>query len=314
MGLPGGKVILGALLAASLAQTGCLPGVTTPVMTTDRPVPVPTRTPTEGLVVKQEFAQLIVEGTQYGTADMSGDAVIQADPPEVNGAVFDEGEIEGLEGLDIPGFRVLSTGAPKPLQNAAVTLRGYDFKVTPLIGTKVSGKDGKFKFRSVPAHVAFFLDSTYSMGGQTYRMFGLVRTKSLTEVTTVEIDVPSTLVARFLLRLMQRAQTPNVVNKPIDFRDLSHKDYDPLLKDLRDVLAGGLPLNLDLTKVNQPDGNWTKEKDAADSAVVFLDTLAQSSDPVYKQIRFDMQRLVREIARVNQIPYERLAPESIIDK
>jgi hypothetical protein len=314
MGLPGGKVIFGALMAASLAQTGCLPGITTPVMTTDRPVPVPTKTPTEGFVPRVEFAQLVVEGTQYGTADMSGDAVIMADSPEINGSVIDEGEIEGLEGLDIPGFRVLSTGARKPLQNAAVTLRGYDFKVTPLIGTKVSGKDGKFKFRSVPAHVAFFLDSTYSMGGQTYRMFGLVRTKSLSEVTTVEIDVPSTLVARFLLRLMQRAQTPNVVNKPIDFRDLSHKDYDPLLKDLRDVLAGGLPLNLDLTKVNQPDGNWTKEKDAADSAVVFLDTLAKSSDPAYKQIRFDMQRLVREIARVNQIPYERLAPESIIDK
>lgn len=304
MGLPGGKVILGALMAASLAQTGCLPGVTTPVFPTDVPVPAPTKTPTEGLIIKQEFAYLVVEGTQYGMADMSGDATVVADTPEINGLDFDDSDVE------IPAFRVLTNGARKPLQNAAITLKGYDFKVTPLVGTKVSDKDGKFKFRAVPSRVAFFLDSSYAMGGQTYQMFGLVRTKDATEVTTVEIDVASTLVARFLLRLMQRAQTPNLVNKPIDFRDLSPKDYNPLLNDLRDLLAGGLPtgMDLDLTRVSQPSGDWTQEKDDADSAVVLLDKLAG-----YPQIRFDMQRLVREIARVNKISYERLAPDSIQD-
>ena len=315
MGLARGKVMLGGLVALSLFQAACVPTDLTAILPAATPTPPrPSSTPAEGIVTRQDFATLNIDGTQYGLSDMADTATIVADPPGIGGFEGGEDDLD-LGGLDIPGFRVLHRGSRKVVENAAVTLKGYDWKVIPLMPTKVSDKDGKFKFRSVPARVAFFLDSTYTVGGKTYRMFGLVRTKDATEQTTVEVDVPSTLVARYLLRLMQRAGTPRYINKPIDFQELSPKDYEPLLKDLRDLLAAGLPLDLDLTDVAQPSGHYDPTKPASeeDSAVRLLDQMAKSTDRRYQQIKFDMQRLTREIARINQIDYDRLAPDSIKD-
>jgi hypothetical protein len=97
---------------------------------------------------------------------------------------------------------------------------------------------------------------------------------------------------------MQRAATPNVINRPIDFRELSPKDYNPLLQDLRDLLSGGLPpgMTIDLTQVRQPDGPWTLAKDQGDSAVVLLDQLR-----AYPQIDYDVKRLADAIGRARNI-------------
>lgn len=271
------QLTLGGLMALSLALSGC-PAVLAP----ETPKETTVSGSKETVVGNGTMATLNVDGTIYGMADLTNDATIRAEEP--NGAQ-----------IDIPtGYRLLQlAGARKLVQNAAVTLRGYDYKVVPLIPLKVSNEEGKFKFRSVPPHVAFFMEANYTLGGKTYNEIGLVRTGAVSETNVVEIDLSSTLVSRFLLRLMQYCATPKTVNHPIDFRDLDPKDYQPLLDDLRDLLAGGMPvgMTIDLTTVHQPAGDWTLAADKDDGAVVALDKMRG-----YKQILFDMQRLADAVA------------------
>lgn len=270
------QLTLGGLMALSLTLSGC-PSVLAP-----EPPKETTVSGSEKVVGNGTQATLNIDGTIYGMADLTQDAVIRAEEPE------------GAE-IDIPtGFRILQlAGARKLVQNAAVTLRGYDYKVVPLIPPKVSNEEGKFKFRSVPPHVAFFMEANYTLGGKTFNEIGLVRTGTVSDTNVIDIDLASTLVSRFLLRLMQYCATPKTVNHPIDFRDLDPKDYQPLLDDLRDLLAGGMPvgMTIDLTTVHQPAGDWTLEADKNDGAVVTLDHMRG-----YKQILFDMQRLADAVA------------------
>jgi hypothetical protein len=269
---------LGGLMVVSLALAGC-PNAASSSIPKEEPIGA------SRVVRNGQLQELIVDGTVYGQADLTTDATIKADEPNLDS--------------DIGLFRVLQLSGPnKAVENASVTLKGYDFKVLPLMPTKATNEQGKFKFRSVPSRVAFFLDTTYTLGGKTYREFGLVRTGDVTESTLVDVDVSSTLVARFLLRLMQYCGTPSIANHPIDFRDLDPKDYKPLLDDLRNLLAGGMPqgMPLDLTKVKEPDGDWTAAKDKADAAVVFLDGMRGTSQAQYKQIEFDMRRLADAVA------------------
>jgi hypothetical protein len=231
-----------------------------------------------------------VDGTVYGTADMSSDATVKADK--------DSGS------LDVGLYKLLQVpGGRKAVENAVVTLKGYDWKVVPLLGTKTSSPEGKFKFRQVPARVAFFLDVTYLVGGRTYRQFGLVRTGIPGDSTVVEVDLASTLLSRYLLRLMQYCGTPNIANHPIDFRDLDVRDYKPMLDDLRAMLGNGMPNNIpcDLSRVGQPDGDWTLEKDKQDAAVVALDQLRaydRSITPADRtsQLEYDVKRLADAVA------------------
>lgn len=305
MGSSKHKTLFVGLLASSLLAAGCLPNAVPVAVVggTGQSTSVSTPPPSEGLIIRPDLLKLNINGTIYGMADMSADAVIKADTPDLSAGI----DLGGT----LSGFRVQqATGPRKLVENAAITLKGYDWKIIPMLPTKVSDGEGKFKFRSVPAKVAFFLDATYTLGGKTYRSFGLVRTKDGTEDTNVELDLASTLVSRYLLRLMQYAITPSTLNKPIDFKDLSAKEYTPLLADLRDLLAGGLPQGfqaIDMSKVNQPGGYWTLAKDKEDPAVVLLDRLT-----AYPQIEFDVQRLTDAIAREFNLKGSELRPPKAI--
>ncbi|MFN3432003.1 MAG: hypothetical protein ACK46X_18895 [Candidatus Sericytochromatia bacterium] len=291
-----GRALMAGVLLASLTSLGCLPtAIDIPIGVTASPTPAPVSSTSEGLIVTPAFSKLNIDGTLFGMADMSGDAEIQSADQDIVPEF-------GLQGL---GFHVQNarTGPRKAVVNGAITLKGYDWKIVPLMPTKATKAGGKFRFLNVPSKVAFFLDATYMVDGMTYRSFGLVRTSNGTEESVVEIDVASTLVSRYLLRLMhysqQRVKDPAVpgdvpLNKPVDFKDLDPRDFNPLLQDLRDILGPGLPvgMSLDLSKVTQPSGEWTLAKDKADPAVVLLDQLAG-----YPQINFDMQRLADAVGK-----------------
>ena len=275
------RFLVGGFLGLSLLQTGCLPN---PVSVSANPTPLATPVPQEAQIRSQDFNQLGVEGTILGPSSLGDGTRVTADSPDL--------------ATPIDLYRVAQAFDKElPLKNAVITLKGYDWTVVPNLPAKVSDEKGKFTFVYVPARVAFFMDATYSHGGQHYQMFGLVRTLEASEVTVTTVDIASTLVSRLLLRLMQYAAHPEGINHPIDFKKISPKDYNPLLHTLRDKLRGGAPggLSIDLTSVRVPTGTWSLEADKADSAVVFLDRLA-AQDPV---ISFQIDQLCEAVAVAN---------------
>ena len=111
---------LAAIAVASLALTGC-PSVLAPETPKEIPIAGKQNTVKDGTPL-----ELIVDGTVYGTADLSADFVIKADVPDFSS--------------DIGLYHVAATpGARKVVENAVVTLKGYDWKIVPLLGLKLKG-------------------------------------------------------------------------------------------------------------------------------------------------------------------------------
>jgi hypothetical protein len=182
----------------------------------------------------------------------------------------------------IRAFGILQAAPPSdlPVQNAFVGVHGFDFKVISQLTNKYTSADGVTYFKYVPARIAFFLDAEISIKGQIYHELGLTRTPGEGLNSDVTIDVASTLVARELLRIWQ------MTGYFVSYRDLSPKDFNPLLATLRAVLRGGVPtdLKLDLSTVNPPDGPWSLEADRQDGAIFFLSKLAQRQPAVNAEI------------------------------
>jgi hypothetical protein len=182
----------------------------------------------------------------------------------------------------IRAFGVLqaATTPDLPIQNAFVGVHGYDFKVISQLSNRYTTADGTTYFKYVPARIAFFLDAEISVKGQIYHELGLTRTPEEGLNSDVTIDVASTLVARELLRIWQ------MTGYFVSYKDLSAKDFNPLLATLRSVLRAGIPadLKLDLSTVNPPSGVWSIESDRQDGALVFLSQLAQRQPAVNAEI------------------------------
>lgn len=217
-----------------------------------------------------------------GTATDTAPATDDADATDA-AAATDEADASAT-------YRVLQTTAFElPVEKALVSVKSYQFKIIDQFLTKPTDEEGKFFFAKVPAKNAFFLDASFVIGGKKHQMYGITRTGELGQRTSVTVDVASTLTARLLMRIWQQG------NYFFDFRDLSPKDFNPLLLNLRNILRGGLPagVSLDLTKVSAPvepwDNNAVPLVDADDSAIVALDRIAAQ----YTQIDRDIDRIYR---------------------
>lgn len=229
----------------------------------------------------------------FGEVDLGipgdGDATGEAD-------ATDEADATGEADASSGSFRVLqTTPAELPVENATVSVKSYDWKAVNQLVTKRSDEDGQFFFNYVPAKVAFFLEGVYTVGDKKYYMLGLTRTGDIGETTEVKIDVPSTLVSRLLLRIW------HISNRFVDFKELSPKDFNPLLLNLRKELSGGLPsgVTLDLSKVSQPVGEFKYDEqgqpnDKSDSALKCLDQLAAR----YEMIDRDVDRLYKAMNKI----------------
>ncbi len=288
------------VVAAAAAGTGCPAG--TPIAVSGSAVPggsSDTRiggSSGEG-VVKDSMIFQLIEGSVAAPASLANGA------DTIVGLTIDEAEEEAAK-YRVPMFTLAQAPAPtkaeKVVQNALVSVRGYDMRTIPELPSLYTNPDGGFYFTNVPSKIAFFLEANIETRERTLQLLGLTRTEDTGKITKVKIDVASTLVARELMRMWQ------ISGYRVSFKDLDPRDFNPLLLRLRKHLENGLPAGVffDPSKVTTPDGDWSAEKDLKDSALVALDKIAAKEDLIsreidrlYLAVNFTITR-VRDASRV----------------
>lgn len=260
----------------------------------------------EGRETKNQIFQLI-DGIVAAPATLANGA------DKIVGLTIDQSEAEAAaRGFRIPTFTVAQatpTPVPAPttskaervVQNALVSVRGYDLRTIPELPSLYTNGDGGFYFKNVPSKIAFFLEAGVETRERSFQLLGLTRTEDTGKVTKVKIDIASTMVARELMRMWQ------ISGYRVSFKDLDPRDFNPLLQRVRKKIENGLPAGVffDPTKVTTPDGgDWSAAKDATDSAIVALDKIAAQDeaisreiDRLYLAVNFTITR-VRDASRV----------------
>jgi hypothetical protein len=284
-------LIAGCALLASPLLAGCpaLSGIQLPGLPMATPKPKgATETTSDVVINAPDASSLLIKGTIKGPAALGDGTKIAATEDDSGGVPgFDasaSGDASGAAGYQVFRGSLLATNAVElPIQNAMITVKGYDFKIIPQLLAKPSDENGEFYFRYVPARISFFLDAQFAVNGKSYRMLGLTRTQEPGTLTQVTVDMATTLTARELLRIWQLS------DYRIEYKDLSPKDFNPLVLALRQELKNGMPAGLMkaedvLAGVKQPDGKWAIESDREDAGVVTLDALARRSTTVSREI------------------------------
>lgn len=199
--------------------------------------------------------------------------------PSIVGLTIDEAEA-GRATYNLPYVLKQVTAPELPVENALVSVRGYDLKTIPELPSKYSLKGGSFYFANVPSRIAFFLEAQIETRERSYQLLGLTRTEDPGERTNVTIDMASSMVARELLRMWQLS------GYRVSFKDLDPRDFNPLLIRLRKRLASGLPpgVTFDPSKVTMPSGDWSFAEDKKDSALLALDRISRSEDAISREI------------------------------
>lgn len=305
-------LLLSGLVGASCLLAGCpeqAKKVTTPTAITQLPEPDLNTQRINGTIVGPAA---LGDGTRitgseendgaFGDIDLDPEATEEAEATEEETATeeaaasdataTDEAAASDAE-ASTGTYRLLQTpGVELPVENAFISIKSYQWKAVNQLLTKRSDEDGKFYFNYVPAKVAFFIEGIFTVGDKKYYMLGLTRTGDIGETTAVKIDVASTMVARLLLRVW------HISNRFIDFKELSPKDYNPLVMNLRKELENGMPdgITIDLSKVSQPVGEFTYDanglpSDKDDSALQALDKLSARNEMIDR----DVDRIYRAI-------------------
>lgn len=227
--------------------------------------------------VKDTMIFQLIEGLVAAPAALANGA------DKLVGLTIDQSEAEAAK-YRMPRFTLAqaqaATAAEKVVQNALISVRGYDMRTIPELPSLYSDENGGFYFANVPSKIAFFLEASIETRERTIQLLGLTRTEDTGKVTKVKIDVASTLVARELMRMWQ------ISGYRVSFKDLDPRDFNPLLLRLRKALEGGLPSGVffDPSKVTTPDGDWSAAKDANDSALVALDKIAARDEAISREI------------------------------
>lgn len=240
----------------------------------------------DGVVSKNQIFQLI-DGIVAAPATLANGA------DKIVGLTIDQSEAEAAaRGYRMPAFTVAqatatpapapsASGAERVVQNALVSVRGYDLRTIPELPSLYTNADGGFYFKNVPSKIAFFLEAGVETRERSFQLLGLTRTEDTGKVTKVKIDIASTMVARELMRMWQ------ISGYRVSFKDLDPRDFNPLLLRVRKKIENGLPAGVffDPTKVTTPDGgDWSPAKDATDSAIVALDKIAAQDEAISREI------------------------------
>jgi hypothetical protein len=266
-----------ALLAAALTTSGCdalkayLPFLKTPLKTASAK---PTEEPNPNSIDPHIMIQLLTVSARGPRALGNGTRII-AERQDGTTRPDETSSPAAAFGL----LQDAADSAEVPVQDAFIGIRGYDLKAIPQLPNRYTDEEGLTYFKYVPARIAFFLEAEVVIKGKTYKLLGLTRTPDEGLNSDVTIDIASTLVARELLRIWQ------MTDYRVSYKDLSPKDFNPLLATLRALFRGGMPdIPLDLSTVRMPDGEWSADKDREDSALVFLSKLAERQDQVNNEI------------------------------